>query len=108
MTDSLLPRHHVRESRPILSWLICIAALIFAVASIAFSYNFWRLERERVIAFFAAQHAAQQDAKEKITVTYEDGGIVCTVPAGQERAAAVVFQGCNALSGALKAAGVIK
>lgn len=102
--DSLLPRHHVRHCRPITAWLICTAALLLTVATVAVSYAAWQAERARFSAFFEAQ----QVVNEKITITYDANGIVCTVPRGQERAAAVVNQGCNALAGALKAAGVIK
>lgn len=60
-------------------------------------------ERARLAKAFADLDVAQT----KITVAFDGAGIVCTVPRHMERAGPVVNQGCTALAGALKHAGVM-
>lgn len=109
--DRLLPSHQVRHSRPIIAWLVSTAALAIAVAAVALGEARVQAERERIGSYFAKQDAiaaAKTVTDQRITIAYENSGIVCTVPPAQERAAAVVYQSCNALAGALKHAGVTK
>lgn len=106
--DALLPAHHVRQSRPIFAWAACAIAILVTVATVAGAVIYIGDERARIAAYFAAQDAVQESAAQRITVVYDGQAILCSVPPSHERAAAVVFQGCTALAGALKAAGTIK
>lgn len=102
--DRRLPAHHVRAGWP-LRTVFSLAVVPILTGCLAGGFVWlWLREHAMLEALLAAQNAVDQ----RISIVYEQGGIVCKVPAHREKIAPAVHNACQMLARQLNAEAALK
>lgn len=102
--DRRLPAHHVRTGWPLRTLAsVALLPLLSGCIAAGFAWLYFR-EHATVEALVSSQAAVDQ----RISIVYEQGGIVCKVPAHREKIAPAVHNACQMLSRQLNAEAALK
>lgn len=99
---------YVVHGRSALTWLLVALVLVMALAAAAWLYQELEIERARRAQLLASQASAEDQRDRAIRITFQDEGVVCTVPPERADVAPIVHATCQTMVMAMKRGGHIK
>lgn len=99
---------YVTHGRSLVTWLSFALLVVILFAAAAWLYQELETERARRTQLRASQARAEDQRDRAIRITFQDEGVVCTVPPERADVAPIVHATCQTMVMAMKRGGHIK